>query len=122
MTGYESYLSLIRRLDELIAGFEAHPDPATRERAIALLEGLDRLHREGLGRLVERVREGGGGGILDRALDDPVIGTLLGLYDLAELDLPEAPTASGATAFVPLERVTVRGRRPARGGGGDRDG
>jgi hypothetical protein len=108
---YDTYLRLIDQLDELIAAFEQHPDFTTREQAITLLSGLDALHREGLGRLVERLRAAGAGEMLDHALSDPVVKTLLGLYDLAELDLPaEAPPRS--VGFVPIESVTVRGKRP----------
>ncbi len=108
---YDTYLRLIDQLDDLIAAFEQHPDITTRERAITLLGGLDALHREGLGRLVERLRAAGAGEMLDHALSDPVVRTLLGLYDLAELDLPEeAPPPN--VAFVPIERLTVRGKQP----------
>jgi hypothetical protein len=111
---YDSYLRLIDQLDDLIAAFEQHPDITTRERAITLLGGLDTLHREGLGRLVERLRSAGAGEMLDHAASDPVVKTLLGLYDLAELDLPEdAPPAN--VAFVPIEALTVRGERPGTG-------
>ncbi len=108
---YDSYLRLIDQLDDLIAAFEQHPDITTREQAITLLSGLDALHREALGRLVERLRAAGAGEMLDHAVSDPVVRTLLGLYDLAELDLPpEAPPPK--VAFVPVERLTVRGKQP----------
>lgn len=106
---YESYVRLIRQLDELIAVFESHPDPATREQAVALLGGLDMLHHEALGRLVELLRNHGGGEFLDYAFQDPVVRTLFGLYGMAELDLPDEPEAPPA-AFVPLERLTVNGK------------
>lgn len=115
---YESYLALIRQLDELVALFENHPDPVTQERSVALLSGLDLLHHEGLGRLVSALRNHGGGEFLDRALRDPVIRTLFGLYGLAELDLPEEEPAA-ASGFVPVERLTVNGKaiRPGRADG-----
>lgn len=114
---HESYLHLIRQLDELIAVFENHPDPSTRDQAVALLGGLDMLHHEALGRLVGLLRNHGGNEFLDRALQDPVIHTLFGLYGLAELNLPEERESSSA-AFVPIEHLTMNGkplqnRRPA---------
>lgn len=110
---YESYVQLIQQLDDLVTVFEDHPDPATREQAVALLSGLDALHREGLSRLVGGLREAGVQSLLDRVTADPVVATLLGLYDLAELDLPEEarPDPAPRAAFVPLERLTAR-RKP----------
>jgi hypothetical protein len=106
---YDSYVNLIRQLDELIAVFEQHPDEATREQAVMLLGGIDMLHHEALGRLVSFLRNAGGAELLERALeDDPIIRALLGLYGLTELDLPEEEPSPPA-AFVPVERLTVNG-------------
>lgn len=99
---YRSYLDLIRHVDDLLADLERHPDPVTRERVVVLLQGLDALHREGLERLAARLREGGDGEALDEASRDPIVRTLLGLYGLAELDLPEEERSAG---FVPLEDI-----------------
>src|SRR5215210_2250104 len=111
MMPYETYMNLLRQLDDLIAIFEHHPDPATREQAAALLSGLDMLHREGLGRLVGAIRDAGADALLDQATEDPVVKTLLGLYDLADLDIPEEVPPAQSGAFVPVEQLTV-GRRP----------
>jgi nitrite reductase/ring-hydroxylating ferredoxin subunit len=107
---YTSYLRLIRQLDELVAVFENHPDPATREQTVALLSGLDMLHHEGLGRLIAALRNNGAGELLDRTLQDPIIRTLFGLYGLAELDLPEEPAPAAAPA--PLVQLTIHGKKP----------
>jgi hypothetical protein len=119
MMPYESYRNLIEQLDDLIARFEQHPDPTTREQAIALLGGLDMLHREGLTRLVNRLRDAGGGEILDHASADQVVATLLGLYDLVDLGLPEDEAPQGSVTFVPLERLTINGRAAGRRRSGD---
>lgn len=108
MSSYEAYLDLIRRLDGLVAGLELHPDFATREQAVSLLTGLDALHRAGLTRLVERLREAGAGAALEQATNDPIVATLLGLYDLADLGLPDEPPPAPPPAFIPLARL---GRR-----------
>lgn len=113
---YESYVTLIGHLDDLIAGFEDDPDPATRERAVALLGGLDALHREGLTRLVGLLREAGAGAAVERAAADPVVGILLGLYDLADLPVPKSPAAP--PGFVPLDSLRRRPRRASRAEGG----
>jgi nitrite reductase/ring-hydroxylating ferredoxin subunit len=75
-----------------------------------LLSGLDLLHREGLGRLVGALRDAGADALLDQAAADPVVKTLLGLYDLAELDIAEEAPAQ-PTPFIPVEQLTVS-RKP----------
>ncbi|MDQ4077537.1 MAG: hypothetical protein M3220_14985 [Chloroflexota bacterium] len=109
MMPYETYVNLIQQLDDLVAIFEHHPDPTTREQVTALLSGVDLLHREGLRRLVESLREAGGDELLERAAADPVVEILLGLYDLVELDLPEEPQpqATSSAMFIPLEDITI---------------
>ncbi len=111
MMPYETYMNLLRQLDDLVTIFEHHPDPATQEQVAALLSGLDMLHREGLGRLVSAIRDAGAEALLDQATEDPVVKTLLGLYDLADLDIPEEASPAQPGAFVSVEQLTV-GRRP----------
>jgi nitrite reductase/ring-hydroxylating ferredoxin subunit/Fe-S cluster biogenesis protein NfuA len=75
--------ALVARLDELIQEFEALPYPAVREMVFELLQTVDGVHRAGLTRLMNGLRDRG----LDLAespiTDDPVVRTLLTLYDLA---------------------------------------
>lgn len=107
MDSHDSYLNLIAHIDDLVAGFAAHEDERIRERAVALLSGLDVLHRTALERLVERLREAGGGPAFEQAAKDPIVSILLGLYDLAELDLPDEPAQQHSPdGFVPIEDVT----------------
>jgi hypothetical protein len=114
------YFDVIREVDALIAELQRHPDPETRAQAEALLGGLDALHREGLGRLIAALHTGGAGDLVEEAARaDPVIGVLLGLYDLVPLALPPEPAGAhggmpaGVTGFVPIERLTVRKRDAA---------
>ncbi len=111
MMPYETYLNLIRQLDDLVTIFEHHPDPATQEQVAALLSGLDLLHREGLRRLVGAIRDAGADELLEEATADPVVKTLLGLYDLADLDIPGEVSPAQSGTFVPIEQLTV-GRKP----------
>lgn len=106
---HDTYVGVIRTVDDLIRIFEDHPDERTRERMTALLTGIDAIHREGLERLLSRVRDLGGEELVERLADDPVVATLLGLYDFAKLDVPadEDATEEPVTGFVPLEEVRV---------------
>jgi len=61
-------------------------DEKTREEVFALLEGIDVLHRQTLGRLLELVGALGGQQVVERVLQDPVVRTLLEMYDLPEAD------------------------------------
>ena len=58
----------------------------TREEVFALLEGIDVLHRQSLGRLLELVAVLGGQGLVERISQDPMVHTLLEMYDLPEAD------------------------------------
>jgi len=57
-------------------------DDRTREEVFALLEGIDILHRHAIGRLLEA----GGSELVERISQDPVVRTLLEMYDLPEPD------------------------------------
>lgn len=110
----EEYLHLVRRLDEFLGAFEENAPAEVQEQVGNLLTGVDLLHREGLQRLVGGLREAGAGEAVDRvAGDDRVVAILLGLYDLAELPVPEEeerPPGGGGAAIVPLDTLR-RGSR-----------
>ena len=65
---------------------EGIEDEQTRKEVFALLEGVDVLHRQALGRLLELVANLGGHGLVERISQDPVVHTLLKMYDLPEAD------------------------------------
>ena len=65
---------------------EGIEDERTREEVLALLEGIDVLHRQSLGRLLELVTNLGGSGLVERVSQDPVVRILLEMYDLPEAD------------------------------------
>ncbi|MDP9365326.1 MAG: Rieske (2Fe-2S) protein [Chloroflexota bacterium] len=97
-------------LDELVREFEGLPFPEVRDRVFELLQTVDALHRAGLVRLVDLLRDHGGGESLEQAAADPIVRTLLVLYDLAPEPAPVA-VAAGTSSFIPLDRI---GRAPAR--------
>jgi len=65
---------------------EGIEDERTREEVFALLEGIDVLHRQALGRLLELVSSLGGSGLVERVSQDPVVDALLEMYGLPEAD------------------------------------
>ncbi len=84
-------------IHDLLQEFEEHPDAEVRERVFALLDGIDVLHRATLTRLVTLLQGPGAGIVWHRAQQDPLIRTLLHLYDL----LPESESGGGAVLMPP---------------------
>jgi nitrite reductase/ring-hydroxylating ferredoxin subunit len=76
-------------LDEL-------PDDATREAMFGLLEAIDTLHRDALGRMLAVVQGMAGSSALEGLTREPVVRSLLELYDL----LP--PEGEGQDAVVQM--------------------
>ena len=99
-----------RHLDDLVREFERLPFPEVRDKVFELLQTVDALHRSGLNRLVDVLREHDGGALLERSIADPIVRTLLVLYDLVPEPAPIA-VAPGRGSFIPLERI---GRAPVR--------
>ena len=61
-------------------------DEETRGEVFALLEGIDVLHRQGLGRIMDLIASLGGPQAVERISQDPIVRTLLEMYDLPEAD------------------------------------
>lgn len=98
----------VERLDELVASFEQDADEAVRERAIALLQAVDAVHRPGLTRLAAYL-DAAGPGLREQALADPAIRLLFELYEL--LPAESAPPSG----FVPLSEIRVHRSAGGRG-------
>lgn len=81
--------ALLDHVDRMVAEFENEPDQALRARVLALLEGVDAIHREALTRLVRLFKDG----VLEKVITDPAIRTLMELYDLL-------PHSAGAPDFI----------------------
>lgn len=93
--------ALTERMDERLEALQARAEPELVALVAELLDGLQRVHAEGLRRLVELLAEESER--FRRALDDPVISNLFVLYDLVFLD--EARRAREALEQVqPLAR------------------
>jgi hypothetical protein len=94
----------VDRLGELLDWVERHPHPEVRERAIELLQTVDKVHRAGLTRLVAALGQAGGPS-RDAALADAAVRLLLEMYDLLPADV--RPAQRSTTGFVPLSSVRV---------------
>lgn len=70
---------LLSEIQSLVDGFDQIVDPEVRRNAFRLLDLVDVLHRQGLERLVGGLASVG---MLDKALDDPIVAHLLTIYGL----------------------------------------
>lgn len=108
------------RLDELIQAFEAQPPSEQRDQVFELLAAADAMHRAAIGRLVDRLRAAGPPGLLERLSADPLVRSLLELYDMApaELLIPPIPLVVAPPGpqreVIPLGLPATTPARPAR--------
>jgi len=79
-----SYLDAWGRIGELAEELTGHPDTAVSDRVTELLDWVDAVHRDGLGRLLEMTRQWRGEVFLKSVAADEVVGTMLAAYGLGE--------------------------------------
>ncbi len=85
-----SYREAWEYIAELAEGLSNHPDSKVAERVEELLDWVDAVHREGLGRLIEMIRSWRGEIFLESVARDEITGTMLRAYELGEGLDPEA--------------------------------
>ena len=94
---------LLVQLNQQIEEFENHPLPEVKDKVFYLLQSIDSVHREALGRLVSLFKEG----VLEQVVSDPPIHTLMELYDLLppEPKVEEEKFSSDKNGFpnIPVE-------------------
>jgi len=73
---------VLPRIAELAEALTTHDDASVGEMAGELLDWIDVFHANGVGRMVEMVREWRGDVLLEALTADPVVGTLLEAYGL----------------------------------------
>lgn len=78
---------LSEKLDGILEGIEERAAPEVASAVAELMEGLQRVHAEGLRKIAELLTEEPD--LFEKALDDPVISNLFFLYDLAVVDTEE---------------------------------
>lgn len=79
-----SYADVLVRIGELAEALTRSPDKEVAEPVGELLDWVDAFHRDGIGRLVEMIREWRGEIFLEAVARDELAGTLLGAYGLGE--------------------------------------
>lgn len=116
----EEVREIAERLDALLEALARNAAPEAAAAVAEIVDGLQRVHAEGLRRLVELVAEDRP--LFQRALDDPVISNLLLLYDLVVVDererarealetiRPLARSHGGEIQLVEVEEGVVRVR------------
>lgn len=83
-----SYREAWEHIADLADGLANHPDTKVSERVLELLDWVDAVHRDGLGRMIEMVRAWRGEIFLESLARDEITGTMLNAYGLGEgLDL-----------------------------------
>lgn len=83
----EELNELSERLDRILEGIEERAEPEVAAAVAELMEGLQRVHAEGLRAVAELLAEEPE--LFERALDEPVVSNLFFLYDLAVVDPEE---------------------------------
>jgi len=80
------FAQLLEWVGQGVERMEQIADDRTRTEVFALLDGIDTVHRHALGRLMERVTELGGADLAAQIAEDPLVQTLLEMYDLTGAD------------------------------------
>lgn len=75
---------ILPRIADLAEQLAEHADPTVSETAVELLDWIDVFHANGVGRLVEMIREWRGEVLLEAVASDPVAGQLLQAYGLGD--------------------------------------
>jgi Fe-S cluster biogenesis protein NfuA len=83
------FKQILPRIAELAEALTAHDDADVVGTAEELLDWIDVFHANGVGRMVEMVREWRGDILLESFAADPVVGTLLDAYGLGGADVAE---------------------------------
>lgn len=105
-------------LEALILEIEAAPDNRERQKLFGLIQPVVSLHRDALERMIEIVRESGGEHVIERFVQDPMLGDLLRGYELVPTEDIEARVHLALDEARPLlhshggdvELVEMRGR------------
>lgn len=93
-----SYREAWEHIAEMADDLVNHHDAKVAERVVELLDWIDAVHRDGLGRLVEMIRQWRGEIFLESVNRDEITGTLLAAYGLGETEEVDAETTRAIEA------------------------
>jgi Fe-S cluster biogenesis protein NfuA len=79
-----SYREAWEHIADLADGLANHPDTKVSERVLELLDWVDAVHRDGLGRMIDMTRAWRGEIFLESLARDEIVGTMLNAYGLGE--------------------------------------
>lgn len=82
--GRLEFNEILPRIAELAEQLADHDDPAVSASVVEMLDWIDVFHANGVGRLVEMLREWRGDVLLEAVTADPVAGQLLHAYGLGD--------------------------------------
>ncbi len=97
------FAHLLEWVGEGVERMEQIEDEQTRTEVFALLDGIDTVHRYALGRLMERLAKYGGAGLVAQIAQDPLVQTLLEMYDLTAADEREQVERSLQSVYPYIE-------------------
>jgi|GEM_PF-493143 len=106
------YGEVLGVIADLAAELTSHPDREVAEKVAELLDWVDAFHRDGLGTLVEMIRQWRGDLFLESVAADEVTGTLLAFYGLGQ----GADVVAEATEAVAAALAEVRPLVESHGG------
>lgn len=91
---------ILPRIAELAEELIEHGDPAVSATAVELLDWIDVFHANGVGRMVEMLRQWRGDVLLEAVTADPVAGELLRAYGLGDSSDIEAARVAVQAALA----------------------
>jgi Fe-S cluster biogenesis protein NfuA len=102
-----SFVGVWGQIAELADELLAHPDPDVVREVEELLDWVDVFHRDGLGRMVEMVRDWRGELFLNSLAGDEITGTMLEVYGLGEGEELSAEASAAVESALAQVRPLV---------------
>ena len=94
------FAQILPRIADLAEKLAEHDDTEVAETVVELLDWIDVFHANGVGRMVEMLRDWRGEILLEAVAADPVAGALLSAYGLGEGTDLDAARVSVQTALA----------------------